>query len=63
MEKDLVIADPRVSRDHALIVSENGKFFVDTAIKCQASQAACDKLRDDYQLLDQRMMEAMRTGK
>ena len=28
MEKDLVIADPRVSRDHALIVSENGKFLV-----------------------------------
>src|SRR5215468_11109120 len=28
MEKDLAIADPRVSRDHALIVSENGKFFV-----------------------------------
>jgi len=29
MEKDLVIADPRVSRDHALIVSQNGKFFVE----------------------------------
>ena len=29
MEKDLVIPDPRVSRDHALIVSENGKFFVE----------------------------------
>src|SRR5215467_5520540 len=29
MEKDLVIADPRVSRDHAVIVSENGKFFVE----------------------------------
>src|SRR5713101_7020420 len=29
MEKDLVIADPRVSRDHALIVSENGKFHVE----------------------------------
>ena len=28
MEKDLVIADPRVSRDHAIISSENGKFFV-----------------------------------
>src|SRR5258708_20121659 len=28
MEKDVVIADPRVSRDHALIVSENGKFSV-----------------------------------
>jgi phosphoserine phosphatase RsbU/P len=28
MEKDLVIADPRVSRDHAIIASENGKFFV-----------------------------------
>ncbi|HEX3738933.1 MAG TPA: SpoIIE family protein phosphatase [Terriglobales bacterium] len=29
MDKDLVIADPRVSRDHALLVSENGKFFVE----------------------------------
>jgi phosphoserine phosphatase RsbU/P len=29
MEKDLAIADPRVSRDHALIVSDNGKFFVE----------------------------------
>ncbi|MBZ5719965.1 MAG: SpoIIE family protein phosphatase [Acidobacteriia bacterium] len=28
VDKDLVIADPRVSRDHALIVSENGKFSV-----------------------------------
>lgn len=28
-EKDLPIADPRVSRDHALIVSDNGKFFVE----------------------------------
>ena len=29
MDKDLVIADPRVSRDHALLVSENGKVFVE----------------------------------
>jgi len=28
VDKDLVIADPRVSRDHALIVSENGQFHV-----------------------------------
>ena len=28
VDKDLVIADPRVSRDHALIVSENGQFAV-----------------------------------
>ena len=28
MEKDLVISDPRVSRDHAVIISENGEFFV-----------------------------------
>jgi phosphoserine phosphatase RsbU/P len=28
VDKDLVIADPRVSRDHALIVSEGGQFFV-----------------------------------
>src|SRR5260370_39370618 len=29
MEKDLAIADPRVSRDHAIVLSENGKFFVE----------------------------------
>lgn len=28
VDKDLVIADPRVSRDHAMIVSENGGFSV-----------------------------------
>ena len=28
VDRDLVIADPRVSRDHALIVSENGQFYV-----------------------------------
>ena len=28
VDKDLVIPDPRVSRDHALITSENGEFFV-----------------------------------
>src|SRR5246127_3590692 len=28
VDKDLVIADPRVSRDHAVILSENGEFFV-----------------------------------
>ena len=28
VDKDLVIADPRVSRDHAIIVSENGQFHV-----------------------------------
>src|ERR1035438_190902 len=27
-DKDLAIADPRVSRDHALIVSEDGQFYV-----------------------------------
>ena len=29
VEKDLAIADPRVSRDHALVVSENGRFYVE----------------------------------
>jgi hypothetical protein len=29
MDKDLVIADPRVSRDHAILVSESGKVFVE----------------------------------
>ncbi len=28
IDKDLVVADPRVSRDHAIIVSEDGKFAV-----------------------------------
>src|SRR5436309_9326899 len=28
VDKDLVIADPRVSRDHAIIISENGHFHV-----------------------------------
>src|SRR5262249_420493 len=28
VDKDLVIADPRVSRDHAVILSEDGKFCV-----------------------------------
>jgi len=28
VDKDLVIADPRVSRDHAIIISENGSFAV-----------------------------------
>jgi phosphoserine phosphatase RsbU/P len=28
VDKDLVIADPRVSRDHAVIVAENGQFCV-----------------------------------
>lgn len=28
VDKDLVIPDPRVSRDHAVIISENGKFTV-----------------------------------
>jgi serine phosphatase RsbU (regulator of sigma subunit) len=28
IDKDVVVADPRVSRDHAMIVSENGKFTV-----------------------------------
>jgi serine phosphatase RsbU (regulator of sigma subunit) len=29
VDKDLVISDPRVSRDHALITSESGQFFVE----------------------------------
>src|SRR5438874_8241239 len=28
VDKDLVIADPRVSRDHALILADNGEFYV-----------------------------------
>lgn len=28
IDKDLVISDPRVSRDHALLISESGKFFL-----------------------------------
>src|SRR5690242_13208535 len=29
VDKDLVIADPRVSRDHAKILAESGDFFVE----------------------------------
>lgn len=29
VDKDLVIADPRVSRDHAVITSENGEFYLE----------------------------------
>jgi sigma-B regulation protein RsbU (phosphoserine phosphatase) len=28
VDRDLVIADPRVSREHASIISENGEFFI-----------------------------------
>ena len=28
VDRDLVIADPRVSREHAIISSENGEFYV-----------------------------------
>ena len=38
-------------------------FFVVTNILCQARKPACDKLRDDYQLLDRRMNEAIRAKK
>ena len=50
-------AHPAVGRREIKV--EQGRFFVETRIKCEASKANCDKLHKDYQLLDQRMNEAI----
>ena len=34
------------------LIASGGSFYVQTRILCQADKAACDRLRDDYQLLD-----------
>ncbi len=38
----------------------DGNFFVRTELHCQAAEPACKKLLADFQLLDQRMQEAIR---
>jgi len=55
-------AHPSVGRRRLLRHSDGG-WFVETRILCQAEKAACDKLYADYQLLDRRMTEAIRTPK
>jgi hypothetical protein len=55
-------AHPSVGRRRLLRHSDGG-WFVETGILCQAEKAACDKLYADYQLLDRRMTEAIRTPK
>jgi hypothetical protein len=54
-------AHPSVGR-RSLVASADG-YHVETRILCQADKAACDRLRDDYVLLDKRMTEAIRAGK
>jgi hypothetical protein len=50
-------AHPAVGRRE--LKGDQGRFFVETRILCQAQKAACDRLRDDYALLDRRMNEAI----
>jgi hypothetical protein len=54
-------AHPAVA--HRFVVEENGQLFVETEILCKAPKPACDQLLDDYQKLDQLMVEQMRAGK
>lgn len=50
-------AHPAVGRRE--LKEQQGSFFVETRILCQAQKTACDRLRDDYALLDKRMNEAI----
>lgn len=50
-------AHPSVGRRE--LKAQDGRFFVETRILCEAQKAACDQLRDDYVLLDKRMNEAI----
>ena len=50
-------AHPSVGRRE--IKERDGRFFVETHILCQAQRPNCDRLRDDYALLDKRMNEAI----
>src|SRR5687767_10329537 len=50
-------AHPSVGRRE--LREDQGRFFVETRILCQAQKASCDRLRDDYALLDKRMNEAI----
>jgi hypothetical protein len=52
-------AHPSVGRRRLIQVPEGG-YKVETQILCQAQKAACDNLYADYQLLDRRMIEAVR---
>jgi hypothetical protein len=54
-------ANPAVGR--RTLLEHNGRYFVRTEILCEAQKAACDRLKDDYDLLDKRMMEAINKGK
>jgi hypothetical protein len=50
-------ANPSVGR--RALREQDGRFFVETQILCQAQKAACDRLRNDYATLDKRMNEAI----
>jgi hypothetical protein len=50
-------ANPAVGRRS--VVQQGSSIFVETRILCQAQKAACDRLRDDYALLDKRMNGAI----
>lgn len=54
-------ANPAVGRRSLL--QRQGEFFVQTQILCQAQKPQCDRLKADYELLDKRMTEAIRSGK
>jgi hypothetical protein len=50
-------ANPSVGRRE--LHQQGGRFFVVTRILCEASKTACDRLNKDYELLNQRMNEAI----
>jgi hypothetical protein len=54
-------AHPSVGR--RTLHEHQGQYYVRTELVCQATKAACDRLHEDYQLLDRRMNEAIRKGK
>lgn len=54
-------ANPSVGRRR--LMEQGGRYFVETSILCEATKAACDKLHEDYQMLDRRMNEAIRSGR
>jgi hypothetical protein len=48
---------------HRRLLQHQDRFYVRTELVCQATKAACDRLFEDYQLLDRRMNEAIAKGK
>jgi hypothetical protein len=50
-------ANPSVGRRE--LHQQGSRFFVVTRILCEAQKPACDKLNKDYELLNQRMNEAI----